>query len=73
MLEDATVSVVTERRVSQPWGLAGGQPGARGENWLLPEGDESRAAPLPDKATVRLHAGDVLRIVTPGGGGYGRA
>ena len=41
VLEDATVSLITERRVSQPWGLAGGEPGAVGENWLLPGGDES--------------------------------
>ena len=71
MLEDVTVSVVTERRTSRPWGLAGGAPGAVGENWLLPGGDESRAEPLPDKCTVNLRRGDVLRIRTPGGGGWG--
>ena len=38
MLEDVTVSLITERRVSQPWGLAGGEPGAAGENWLFPGG-----------------------------------
>ena len=37
-----------------PWGLAGGEPGAVGENWLLPGGDESRAERLPDKCTVHL-------------------
>lgn len=73
MLEDATVSLITERRVSRPWGLAGGGPGATGENWLLPGGDESRAERLLDKSTIRLRAGDVLRILTPGGGGWGRA
>lgn len=73
MLEDVTVSLITERRVSQPWGLAGGEPGAVGENWLLPGGDESRAERLPDKCTLRLAAGDVLRMLTPGGGGWGRA
>ena len=71
VLEDVTVSLITERRTSRPWGAAGGEPGATGENWLLPGGDESRAEPLPDKCTVRLRAGDVLRVRTPGGGGYG--
>ena len=71
VLEPTTVSLVTERRVSQPWGLAGGEPGAVGENWLLRGGDESRAERLPDKCTVRLDAGDVLRMLTPGGGGWG--
>src|SRR5205823_8095271 len=71
MLEDVTLSLITERRVSQPWGLWGGEPGAVGENWLLPEGDEARAERLPDKCTIHMHAGDVLRMLTPGGGGWG--
>jgi N-methylhydantoinase B/oxoprolinase/acetone carboxylase alpha subunit len=71
VLVDARVSLITERRVSQPWGLAGGEPGAVGENWLLPGGDESRAERLSDKCTVQLKAGDVLRMRTPGGGGWG--
>ena len=72
VLEDVTVSLITERRVSQPWGLAGGGPGAVGENWVLPGGDESGAERLPDKCTRRLVAGDVLRMRTPGGGGWGQ-
>jgi N-methylhydantoinase B/oxoprolinase/acetone carboxylase alpha subunit len=71
VLAACTVSLITERRVSSPPGLAGGAPGAPGENWLLPAGDESRAEPLPDKVTVRLAPGDVLRMLTPGGGGWG--
>lgn len=71
VLEDVTVSLITERRLSQPWGLAGGGPGAAGENWLLPGGDEARAERLPDKCTIQLRAGDVLRMRTPGGGGWG--
>ncbi len=71
MLEDVTVSLITDRRVSRPWGLAGGGPGAPGENWLLPAGDESRAERLLDKCTIQLKAGDVLRMLTPGGGGWG--
>jgi len=71
VLEDCTVSLITERRVSRPWGLWGGEPGAPGENWLLPQGDEDRAERLPDKCTIRLRGGDVLRMLTPGGGGWG--
>jgi len=71
VLADATLSLITERRVSAPWGLGGGQPGAVGENWLLPGGDEDAAQPLADKCTVQLRAGDVLRLRTPGGGGWG--
>jgi N-methylhydantoinase B len=71
VLEDVTVSLITERRVSRPPGLAGGEPGATGENWLLPGGDEARAERLPDKCTLRVRAGDVVRMLTPGGGGWG--
>jgi N-methylhydantoinase B/oxoprolinase/acetone carboxylase alpha subunit len=73
MLEDVTVSLITERRVARPWGLVGGEPGATGENWLLPGGLERLAKRLPDKGTLRLEAGDVLRMLTPGGGGWGPA
>jgi N-methylhydantoinase B/oxoprolinase/acetone carboxylase alpha subunit len=69
-LEPVTVSLVTERRASAPWGLNGGEPGAVGENWLLPGGDESRAERLGDKVTIRLEPGDVLRLLTPGGGAW---
>ncbi|HEX2064482.1 MAG TPA: hydantoinase B/oxoprolinase family protein [Acidimicrobiales bacterium] len=72
MLEDVTVSLITERRVSRPWGLAGGEPGAPGENWLLPQGNRARAERLLDKCTIRMRAGDVLRMLTPGGGGWGK-
>lgn len=65
------MSLITERRDSQPWGLAGGGPAAVGENWLIPQGDESHAERLPAKCTIRMKAGDVLRMLTPGGGGWG--
>jgi N-methylhydantoinase B/oxoprolinase/acetone carboxylase alpha subunit len=71
VLEPTTLSLITERRVSRPWGLVGGSAGAAGENWLWPAGDESRRMPLPDKVTVRLSAGDALQLLTPGGGGWG--
>jgi N-methylhydantoinase B/oxoprolinase/acetone carboxylase alpha subunit len=71
VLQDVAVSLITERRRSQPWGLAGGEPGAKGENWLLPQGDEARAERLSDKCTIQLRVGDVVRMLTPGGGGWG--
>jgi N-methylhydantoinase B/oxoprolinase/acetone carboxylase alpha subunit len=72
-LEPITVSLVGERRTSRPWGLEGGRPGAPGENWLLPGGDEAAARRLSARATVHLEPGDVLRVMTPGGGGFGRS
>lgn len=71
LLTDATVSLITERRRSAPWGTEGGGQAAPGENWLLPGGSADDAVALPDKTTVDVHAGDVIRLLTPGGGGWG--
>lgn len=71
VLEDCTGVPHHRTPHSAPWGLAGGEPGAPGENLLLRGGDETRADRLPDKCTIQLRAGDVLRMLTPGGGGWG--
>jgi N-methylhydantoinase B len=63
-LEDAGVSLLTERRIHPPWGLAGGQPGCCGRNEL--DGRE-----LPGKIRFNAFKGQALTIMTPGGGGYG--
>src|SRR5688572_6573224 len=65
VLVPCTLSLITERRHSQPWGLGGGDPGAVGEQWLLRSGDEACAERLPAVCTVELAAGDVVRIWTP--------
>ncbi len=67
-LADATVSLMGERRRLAPWGLAGGGPGGVGEDWLIRDGEEER---LDAKTTVEVTAGDRLRVLTPGGGGWG--
>ena len=46
LLEPATCHSSPSDGASAPWGLAGGGPGAVGENWLWPAGDESRRVPL---------------------------
>jgi N-methylhydantoinase B/oxoprolinase/acetone carboxylase alpha subunit len=71
VLEPATASIITERRGSRPPGLDGGEPGAVGENWLWPGGDENARRPLLDKMTLALDPGDAIQLLTPGGGGYG--
>ena len=68
VLTEAHVSLLTERRRFPPYGLAGGEPGARGENVLIRNGQEH---PLPGKGSLVLQPGDVLSVRTPGGGGYG--
>jgi N-methylhydantoinase B len=64
VLERCRLSLLTERRARAPRGAEGGRPGEEGRN--LVNGRE-----VPAKATLDLEAGDVVRIETPGGGGYG--
>jgi len=66
---EVSLTLLTERRARGPWGREGGGPGAPGRNVLVREGEESE---LPAKTQIRLRAGDVVRIETPGGGAYGR-
>jgi len=65
---EATVSLLAERHRSRPYGLAGGDPGARGATVLNPDDDPE---PLPAKCTRILPPGTVLSVRTPGGGGHG--
>ncbi len=66
---DATATLMTERREHPPYGLQGGNPGQRGHNILVRDGEPKA---LPGKCVVELGEGDRLRIETPGGGGWGR-
>jgi N-methylhydantoinase B len=70
LLDDATVTLVGERRRRPPYGLHGGGPGALGEDTLR---RGARTVRLPGKVTFAARAGDVLRVATPGGGGWGDA
>jgi 5-oxoprolinase (ATP-hydrolysing) len=68
------VSILSERRAFRPYGLAGGGDGARGLNLLTFAGgakSSRRLVNLGGKNTVQVHAGDILTIHTPGGGGFG--
>jgi N-methylhydantoinase B len=64
VLEACRLSLLTERRSHAPTGAAGGADGEPGRNLLNGES-------LPAKITRSLEPGDVVRIETPGGGGYG--
>lgn len=64
------MSILSERRALQPYGMKGGDPGSRGLNTLTLKGD-GRTISLGGKNTVTVAPGDVLTIFTPGGGGFG--
>jgi N-methylhydantoinase B len=70
-LVDARVTLMTERRRLAPWGANGGGDGERGRNSVVRA--DRREEELPGKGPLRVKAGDILRIETPGGGGWGAA
>jgi N-methylhydantoinase B len=69
LLGDAQVTLLADRRKTQPWGLAGGQPGAPGQTTILRSNAEEN---LPGKCTRELKAGTRIRIESPGGGAWGK-
>lgn len=68
LLANAQVTILSERRATSPYGLAGGEPGQIGENKLIHDSEEIT---LPGKGSFYCSKGDILSISTPGGGGYG--
>ncbi|KAJ1387000.1 Hydantoinaseoxoprolinase, N-terminal [Sesbania bispinosa] len=64
-----TVSILSERRVHAPRGLKGGKDGARGANYLIKK--DKRKVYLGGKNSIEVLPGEILQILTPGGGGWG--
>jgi len=87
VLQELQVSMLSERRTRQPYGMDGGEPGALGRNtWVkkaregdgdYPEGVEGEPEPrrinIGGKATIFMGKGDRLLIETPGAGAWGHA
>ncbi|KAK1636953.1 Hydantoinase B multi-domain protein [Colletotrichum phormii] len=69
---DLHVSVLSERRTVPPYGLAGGEPGALGENvWVRHDEYGTREINLGGKNSCEMKKGDRIIIRSPGGGAYG--
>jgi N-methylhydantoinase B len=68
LLSDAQVTLLTERRITQPYGLSGGGSGLSGKNKLSHANEETI---LPGKGSFFCSKEDILSISTPGGGGFG--
>jgi N-methylhydantoinase B len=69
-LEETDVTILSDRRARGPYGLAGGKSGQPGSNALTSNGETSK---LAAKTRVTAPAGSVLRISSPGGGGFGES
>ncbi|ODQ64168.1 hydantoinase B/oxoprolinase [Nadsonia fulvescens var. elongata DSM 6958] len=68
------VSILSERRTTAPYGMGGGQPGAKGRNlWMrkVNTEDEWEVVSIGGKNTCKVSTGDRIIIQTPGGGGFG--
>ncbi|GLZ06281.1 5-oxoprolinase [Actinomadura sp. NBRC 104412] len=69
-LEPGTIAIHDDRWLTYPWGVNGGDPGARGRKWI--ERADGTVEVLPSKVhDVAVARGDVLHFVTWGGGGWG--
>lgn len=67
-------SILTQRRVFAPYGMAGGGEGGRGENRLGRIGEDGVTIywkHVGPTAEIDINKGDIIKISTPGGGGYG--
>jgi 5-oxoprolinase (ATP-hydrolysing) len=67
--EPMTVSTLSGHRRVPPYGMAGGQPGGLGRNYVERVG--GRVTPMAGADSVEVDVDDVLVVETPGGGGYG--
>lgn len=68
-LEPMTVSILSGHRRIAPYGMAGGDPGQVGRNWIDRADGSNEVLEASDRCEAR--AGDVIVIETPGGGGFG--
>jgi N-methylhydantoinase B/oxoprolinase/acetone carboxylase alpha subunit len=67
--EDMTAAILSNRRKIPPFGMAGGEPGKVGRNYI--EKEDGTTVELPGTAKVHVSKGDIFVIETPGGGGFG--
>ena len=70
-LRPLVMSILSERRTLQPYGLNGGEPGMTGKNQLVKK--DGVILNIGAKRSGSLNVGERLVIETPGGGGYGSA
>lgn len=68
-LEPMSVSILSTRRTTRPFGLAGGADAMPGANTLVRAGGQAVSLKAAD--TAEMEAGDTIIVETPGGGGFG--
>ncbi len=68
-LEEMDLSILSNHRRIPPYGLARGEPGECGRNWV--ERVDGTATQMTGADSTRVYPGDVFVLETPSGGGYG--
>ncbi len=68
-LSPLNAAILSERRVYPPYGLNGGGNGKPGKNLFIEK--TGKTTDLGEKSEVKAGPGDRIRILTPGGGGFG--
>jgi N-methylhydantoinase B len=71
VLAQARMSLLSDRRKRAPYGLHGGEDGARGRASIIRR--DGAIEVLASKGSWELELGDRIRVETPGGGGFGKA
>jgi 5-oxoprolinase (ATP-hydrolysing) len=69
-LQKMTVNILSDHRITPPYGMNGGEQGVCGENSIEKASGEHQ--PLGSKAQINVECDDVLVIKTPSGGGFGK-
>ncbi len=69
-LENLDITILTQHRKEVPYGLEEGEPGKRGQQYLITKNGEK--VKLQGIDAKQVEAGESIVILTPGGGGYGR-
>jgi 5-oxoprolinase (ATP-hydrolysing) len=64
-----TISILSNHRTVPPYGMAGGEPGTLGRNWI--ERTDGEIVEMTGTDSNPIHPGDLWVLETPGGGGYG--
>ncbi len=68
-LEEMDLSILSNHRRVPPYGLADGEPGECGRNWV--ERSDGTVTPMTGADRTHVQPGDVFVLETPSGGGYG--
>jgi 5-oxoprolinase (ATP-hydrolysing) len=68
-LEPMTVNIIAGHRIVPPYGIAGGEPGVVGENYVVHS--DQKVTNIGTKGQIEVNKNDIFILKTPGGGGYG--